>query len=92
MNQAIHTIDQLYHLIGDVESVCAFAKRAAHERIEVEDVAVAILRFKNGKSVVLRILQREPDFVLVRGDSNIRHRFGVEVGRRLLDPGVVAKK
>ena len=48
MNQAIHTIDQLYHLIGDVESVCAFAKRAAHERIEVEDVAVAILRFKNG--------------------------------------------
>ena len=48
MNQAIHTIDQLYHLIGDVESVCAFAKLAAHERIEVEDTAVAILRFKNG--------------------------------------------
>lgn len=48
MNQSIHTIDQLVHLIGEVESVCAFAKRAAHERIEVEDVATAILRFRNG--------------------------------------------
>ncbi len=48
MNQAIHTIDQLYYLVGEVESVSAFARRAIHERIEVEDVAVAILRFKNG--------------------------------------------
>ncbi len=48
MNQAIHTIDQLYYLIGEVESVCAFARLAAHERIEVEDTAVAVLRFKNG--------------------------------------------
>ncbi len=48
MNQSIHTIDQLYHLAGDVKSVCAFAKRASHERIEVEDIAVAILEFKNG--------------------------------------------
>ena len=48
MNQAIHTIDQLYYLVGEVESVSAFARLAAHERIEVEDVAVAILRFKNG--------------------------------------------
>jgi UDP-N-acetyl-2-amino-2-deoxyglucuronate dehydrogenase len=53
MNQAIHTIDQLYYLMGDVESVCAFAKLAAHERIEVEDVAVAILRFKNGAMGVI---------------------------------------
>ena len=48
MNQAIHTIDQLYYLVGEVESVCAFAGLKAHERIEVEDTAVAILRFKNG--------------------------------------------
>jgi UDP-N-acetyl-2-amino-2-deoxyglucuronate dehydrogenase len=48
MNQSIHTIDQLIHLVGDVTSVCAFAERAAHERIEVEDVATAVLRFANG--------------------------------------------
>lgn len=49
MNQSIHTIDLLIHLVGsDVESVCAFADRAAHENIEVEDVATAILKFKNG--------------------------------------------
>jgi UDP-N-acetyl-2-amino-2-deoxyglucuronate dehydrogenase len=48
MNQSIHTIDLLIHLAGDVKSVCAFADRIAHKRIEVEDIAVAILRFKNG--------------------------------------------
>ena len=48
MNQSIHTIDQLLYLAGDVESVCAFAARAAHDRIEVEDVATAVLRFRSG--------------------------------------------
>jgi len=48
MNQSIHTIDLLYHLAGDVSTVCAFADRSLHDRIEVEDVAVAVVRFKNG--------------------------------------------
>ncbi|MEM7145040.1 MAG: Gfo/Idh/MocA family oxidoreductase [Verrucomicrobiota bacterium] len=48
MNQSIHTIDLLIHVAGDVKSVCAFADRVAHKRIEVEDIAVAILKFKNG--------------------------------------------
>ncbi len=48
MNQSIHTIDQLLYLAGEVASVCAFAQNAAHERIEVEDVATAVLRFRNG--------------------------------------------
>lgn len=48
MNQSIHTIDMLLYLAGDVQSVCAWADLAIHKRIEVEDIAVAILRFKNG--------------------------------------------
>ena len=48
MNQSIHTIDLLYYLAGDVATVSAFADRTIHERIEVEDIAVAILRFQNG--------------------------------------------
>ena len=50
------------------------------------------LRFRDGKSVAMRILQKEPDFQLVRNDNSMRYHFGVEVGRRLLDPRVVAKK
>ena len=48
MNQAIHTIDLLIYLAGDVKSVCAWAGRSIHKRIEVEDIAVAIVNFKNG--------------------------------------------
>lgn len=48
MNQSVHTIDLLLHLMGDVTSICAFADRITHERIEVEDNAVAILTFANG--------------------------------------------
>ncbi|HKI38670.1 MAG TPA: Gfo/Idh/MocA family oxidoreductase, partial [Gemmataceae bacterium] len=48
MNQAIHNVDLLYWLMGDVESITAFCATLAHVRIEVEDTAVAALRFKNG--------------------------------------------
>ena len=53
MNQSIHTIDLLYYLAGDVDWVCAFADRAIHKRIEAEDNAVAILKFKNGAMGVI---------------------------------------
>ncbi len=48
MNQAIHSVDLLAWLMGPVEEVSALTGLIAHERIEVEDVAVAALRFKNG--------------------------------------------
>jgi predicted dehydrogenase len=48
MNQAIHNVDLLVWLMGDVATVQALTATLAHERIEVEDVAVAALRFKNG--------------------------------------------
>ena len=48
MNQGIHAIDLLQWLMGPVEEVTAFTKTLAHERIEVEDVAAAALKFKNG--------------------------------------------
>ncbi len=48
MNQSIHNIDLLQWFMGDVESVMAMTDLLAHERIEVEDTAVAVLRFKNG--------------------------------------------
>ena len=48
MNQSIHAIDFLQYVMGPVESIQAFTDTLAHERIDVEDVAVAALRFKNG--------------------------------------------
>ncbi len=48
MNQSIHAIDLLQWLAGPVESVQALTATLAHQRIEVEDTAVALLRFANG--------------------------------------------
>lgn len=48
MNQAIHQVDLLYWLMGDVVEVNGMTDTLAHERIEVEDVGVATLRFANG--------------------------------------------
>jgi predicted dehydrogenase len=48
MNQAIHNVDLLYWLMGEVDTITALTATLAHERIEVEDTAVASLRFKNG--------------------------------------------
>ncbi|WP_174727471.1 Gfo/Idh/MocA family protein [Mesobacillus harenae] len=48
MNQSIHYIDLLLYLMGPVEEVHAYCATRAHERIEVEDVAVASLKFKSG--------------------------------------------
>ncbi|MEM1443272.1 MAG: Gfo/Idh/MocA family oxidoreductase [Verrucomicrobiota bacterium] len=54
MNQSIHLIDQLIYLAGDVASVSASMACLAHEGIEVEDTAVAILEFKNGARGVIQ--------------------------------------
>ncbi len=48
MNQAIHTVDLLQWLLGDVIEIGALTDTLSHERIEVEDTAVATLRFASG--------------------------------------------
>jgi predicted dehydrogenase len=48
MNQGIHAIDLLQWFMGDVNEVSAQTATLAHERIEVEDTAAAVLKFANG--------------------------------------------
>ncbi len=48
MNQAIHSVDLLLWLMGPVKSVSAMSALRAHERIEVEDAATAIVEFQCG--------------------------------------------
>jgi UDP-N-acetyl-2-amino-2-deoxyglucuronate dehydrogenase len=53
MNQSIHTVDALLYLAGPVKAVQANAACLAHERIEVEDIVVAIVEFENGARGVI---------------------------------------
>lgn len=48
MNQGIHAIDLLLFIMGDPLEVMGYTATLAHERIEVEDSAAAVLKFKNG--------------------------------------------
>lgn len=48
MNQAIHSVDLLTWFMGPVVEIRAQTATLAHERIAVEDTAVATLRFASG--------------------------------------------
>ena len=48
MNQAIHNVDLLLWMMGPAVAVTGLAATLAHERIEVEDTAVAAVRFRSG--------------------------------------------
>jgi len=53
INQAVHTVDLLLWMFGDVVSVQASSKTALHA-IEVEDTLVALLQFASGALGVLQ--------------------------------------
>jgi predicted dehydrogenase len=55
MNQGVHTVDLLVWLLGQPTEVFAHTGRLAHDGIEVEDVAVATIRFPTGALGVLHM-------------------------------------
>jgi predicted dehydrogenase len=54
MNQSIHAIDLLVWLAGPIKTITARTALLAHERIEVEDVAVAVCEFESGALGVIQ--------------------------------------
>lgn len=48
MNQGVHTVDVLQYLVGGVDRLWAQTRMMAHNRIEVEDTAVAAFSFTSG--------------------------------------------
>lgn len=49
MNQCIHSIDIFRWMMGsEIDEVFAYTKNQFHEYIETEDVALAVVKFKNG--------------------------------------------
>ena len=53
MNQGVHTVDLLVATLGRPVEVYAYTATLAHQRIEVEDVAVGVVKFANGALGVL---------------------------------------
>jgi predicted dehydrogenase len=73
MNQAIHNVDLLLWLMGPATHIFGVTAMLAHERIEVEDTAVACLRFKNGALGVIQattsIWPGLPKTIAIHGDK-----------------------
>ena len=72
MNQAIHNVDLLLWMMGDATHVSGFTATLAHERIEVEDTAVAVIRFRSGALGVIQattsVHPGYPKTIAVHGD------------------------
>jgi predicted dehydrogenase len=73
MNQAIHNVDLLLWMMGPAAQVCGLTTTLAHERIEVEDTAVAAIRFRSGALGVLvgttSVHPGYPKQIAVHGDK-----------------------
>ncbi|MBA4067773.1 MAG: oxidoreductase [Isosphaera sp.] len=73
MNQAIHNVDLLLWMMGPAASVCGLTATLAHERIEVEDTAVAAIRFRSGALGVLQattsVHPGYPKQIAIHGDK-----------------------
>jgi predicted dehydrogenase len=72
MNQAIHNVDLLLWMMGRPTHVSGFTATLAHERIEVEDTAVAVVRFEGGAVGVIQattsVHPGYPKTIAVHGD------------------------
>lgn len=73
MNQAIHNVDLLLWLMGPVTHIMGFTATLAHQRIEVEDTAVACLRFASGALGVIQattsVYPGLPKTIAIHGDK-----------------------
>jgi predicted dehydrogenase len=54
INQAIHQVDLLLHLLGDITSVAGVWQLGARHKIESEDVVNALLRYRSGATGVVQ--------------------------------------
>lgn len=87
-NQGIHYIDLLLHLMGDVETV--YARTATQlVSVDVEDMLVASLRFRNGAlgSIEITTAVRPDDFeaeISVLGDRGSAVIAGLAANRLVL--------
>jgi len=81
MNQAIHNVDLLLWMMGPVVQVSGFTATLAHERIEVEDTAVACMQFESGALGVIQATTSVhpglPKTISIHGDKGSVDRKSV---------------
>lgn len=53
MTQAIHIVDLLIYLIGDIDEVYGYINNVSHPNVTVEDTVAAVMRFRNGVAATL---------------------------------------
>ncbi len=78
VNQAVHQLDLLQWMMGPVAELFGYAENLNHPYIEVEDTALAVLRFRNGAlgNIVVSNAQRPGMY----GKIHIHGRSGASVG------------
>lgn len=84
INQSIHTIDLLQWIMGPVDSIYANIATLAH-KIEVEDIATALIKFKNGALGVI-----EGSTAVYPGQPERLEIYG-EKGTIILEGGSIKK-
>lgn len=78
VNQAPHQLDILLWMMGEIDEVYGIWKNLNHPYIEVEDTAVAIVRFKNGG--IGNILVSNSQKPGIHGKVHIHGENGASVG------------
>ncbi|MDX9881006.1 MAG: Gfo/Idh/MocA family oxidoreductase [Prolixibacteraceae bacterium] len=78
VNQAPHQLDILLWMMGDIDEVYGIHKNLNHPYIEVEDTALAIVKFKNGG--IGNILVSNSQKPGIHGKVHIHGENGASVG------------
>jgi predicted dehydrogenase len=83
VNQSPHQLDLLQWFMGEIDEVSAYWANLNHPWIEVEDTALAMIRFKNGGlgSVVTSLAQRPGIYTKVHVHGANGASVGVETDR-----------
>lgn len=83
VNQSPHMLDLMQWFLGDIEEVQAIWGNLNHPYIEVEDTALAMLRFKSGAlgSIVASVSQRPGLWTRVHVHGSSGASVGVETDR-----------
>ncbi len=81
VNQSPHQLDLLLWLMGDIDEVFGYWSNINHPYIEVEDTAVAIIRFRNGG--LGNILVSNSQKPGIYGKIHIHGRNGSSIGAQL---------
>jgi predicted dehydrogenase len=69
LNHAVHHIDMLGWMMGLPAEVCAIISNASHDNAEVEDISVAVMRYKGGVNTAEGALVQVTSSVIHHGEE-----------------------